>query len=380
MKKSKVLISILAALLIVAGIAAAVPLVGKKDAGEDYMIRYIKEHPENASLTLIHNNEEIAAYHSDRMMPLASVVKIIVAIEYAQQAADGKIDPNESVKLADIDKYYLPKLDGGAQPAWMESLEARKLIKDDSVPLEEVAKGMMDVSSNANMEYLIERLGLDQINSNLSKLGLQNHQNIFPLYSSLLIPYEIMQNYQELPQEERLTKAKEELRTMSQEQLETLAMREHEKLKHDIDGSYKKMVAIEEWYDEEFDKINSDRMIASTTGDYALLLSKINSRKTFSPQVHKHLDTIMEGPMQSPNNQESFQHLGFKGGSTNYILNTAMYALDKDNNSTEILLFLNNIAKQDYPNIQENLNAFLKGVLTNSEVRQKVHEQIGMAH
>ncbi|MBG9794123.1 hypothetical protein ABD76_17075 [Paenibacillus dendritiformis] len=84
--------------------------------------------------------------------------------------------------------------------------------------------------------------------------------------------------------------------------------------------------------------------------------------------------------MQSPGNQEMFQHLGFKGGSTNYILNTAMYAVDRDNNSTEILLFLNNIAKQDYPNIQENLNAFLNGVLTNPEVRQKVRQQIGMAH
>lgn len=116
------------------------------------------------------------------------------------------------------------------------------------------------------------------------------------------------------------------------------------------------------------------------TGDYALLLSKMNSRTTFSPQVHKHLDTLLEGPMQSPGNQESFQHLGFKGGSTSYMLNTAMYVLDKENNCTEIVLFLNNIAKQDYPNIQENLNAFLKGVLANSEVRRKVHEQIGRAH
>lgn len=62
------------------------------------------------------------------------------------------------------------------------------------------------------------------------------------------------------------------------------------------------------------------------------------------------------------------------------MLNTAMYVLDKENNCTEIVLFLNNIAKQDYPNIQENLNAFLKGVLANSEVRRKVHEQIGRAH
>ncbi|WP_338125132.1 serine hydrolase [Paenibacillus dendritiformis] len=88
----------------------------------------------------MHNKEELAVYHSDRMMPLASVVKIIVAIEYAQQAAEGEINPNESVQLADIEKYDLTKLDGGAQPAWMESLKARNLIKEDAVPQEEVGR------------------------------------------------------------------------------------------------------------------------------------------------------------------------------------------------------------------------------------------------
>ncbi|BFH66746.1 hypothetical protein J27TS7_39310 [Paenibacillus dendritiformis] len=55
-----------------------------------------------------------------------------------------------------------------------------------------------------------------------------------------------------------------------------------------------------------------------------------------------------EGPAQSPGNQEMFQHVGFKGGSANYILNTAMHAMNRDYNFTKILWFLKNIAKQAY--------------------------------
>ncbi|WP_052759531.1 serine hydrolase [Paenibacillus sp. DMB20] len=376
MKKSKLILYSMASITVVS--IAAVFLFSNINKGEEAVLRFIKKHPENVSFTLIHNEEVVAAYHSNRMMPLASVVKIMVALEYAQQAADGKISPHEYVKLADIDKYYIPKLDGGAQPEWGESLKSRKLIKDDSVALEEVAKGMIDFSSNANMEYLIERLGMDPINSNIAKLGLTNHQKVFPIYSSLLIPYEIMQKNPDLPQEERIKKAKEELRTMSQEQFQTFAIQQHEKLKNDVDGSYKRTAAIEEWYDEEFDKILSDRMVASTTEDYGLLLSKINSRTTFSPQVHQHLDAVMEGPMQNPANKESFKHLGFKGGSTNYVLNTAMYAVDKDNQSTEILLFTNNLESKEYQNFSKNINAFLNGVLTKPEFRKKVSDQIGV--
>ncbi|WP_283248950.1 hypothetical protein [Paenibacillus antibioticophila] len=37
-------------------------------------------------------------------------------------------------------------------------------------------------------------------------------------------------------------------------------------------------------------KMNSDRMVSATAGDYGILLSKINSRHYFSPEVHTYLD------------------------------------------------------------------------------------------
>src|SRR5690606_28171420 len=49
----------------------------------EYTLNHIIKHPENSSLYVSMNGEEMIAYQSDIPRPLASVVKIIIAIEYA---------------------------------------------------------------------------------------------------------------------------------------------------------------------------------------------------------------------------------------------------------------------------------------------------------
>lgn len=66
-------------------------------------------------------------------------------------------------------------------------LEKTGKITEGAVSLEEVAKGMVKFSSNANAEYLMELLGLDNINRNLQSLSLPAHQPLFPIVSSLYI-------------------------------------------------------------------------------------------------------------------------------------------------------------------------------------------------
>ena len=349
-------------------------LFGAPKPNAENVLKFIQDHPEKASLTIISNDKVIADYNSKQMMPLASVVKIMVAVEYAEQAAAGVINPDELVKLDELERYYLPKLDGGAQPEWVKSLKERKVVKDDSVPMEEVVKGMIEPSSNANTEYLIERLGLDNINDNISELGLTQHEPLYPFVSSPLIPYELMKKYPDLPQKEKVIKAKEELKDMTAEQFRAMTADIHEKLKNDADGSYKKAAEIANWYDEEFDRMNSDRLIASTTSDYASLLKKINSHKFFPPAVQKYLDKVMEAPMESPGNQALFEHLGFKGGSTSYIINTAAYATDKEGNRTERALFTNDLEPQELQNLLANMNEFMKKIFTDPAFRAKLSE------
>lgn len=95
----------------------------KKEAPE-YILQFIKEHSESERVSFLinYNREKLGEVNPGNLLPLASTVKIIIAIEYARQAANGKIDPLQEVSLEDLDVFYIPKTDGGAHEAWIASL------------------------------------------------------------------------------------------------------------------------------------------------------------------------------------------------------------------------------------------------------------------
>ena len=51
----------------------------------DYVLNHLKNHPETSSLYVAENGEELITYQSDVVRPLASTVKILIAVEYAMQ-------------------------------------------------------------------------------------------------------------------------------------------------------------------------------------------------------------------------------------------------------------------------------------------------------
>ena len=103
-------------------------------------------------------------------MPLASTVKIILAIEYAIQSSQNKIDPHEKIGIEELAKFYIPNTDGGAHPKWLKSLDGKQ--HEGRVALKEVVKGMIRYSSNANTEWLGGKLGLKNINNRMDSLGI----------------------------------------------------------------------------------------------------------------------------------------------------------------------------------------------------------------
>lgn len=371
----RLLLGAIALISVILGIGSYV--FSKKAPTPEAVISFIKENPERASFHYIRNGKVEAASHSEHMMPLASAVKTILAIEYAKQSAEGKINPKESIPLKELEKYYLPDLDGGAHPAWRKAIEQSGAAKNDAVPLEEVAKGMIQYSSNANTEYLIEKLGRDRLKQVLGELGLRHHEPIYPFVSSLLLPYEIMSSdYRGVSDKEALPKVKEKMRSMSAEEWRSYAWRIHEKLSKDASGSYKKQAQIEKWYDGELDKMNSDRFPAATAKEYAELMQKINSRSYFSKEVQQYLHPVMEGIMQNPANQQWLVHAGKKGGSTAYILTDAMYATDKQGAKTELAVFFNDLQSKESDELTAVLNEFELLLLRDEKFRQKVIEEL----
>ena len=153
----------------------------------DSLLNFLKANPTRSSLYLAQNDTMLAHYNENVMMPLASTVKILVAVEFAKQAANKIFDENERVSLKELNKYYLPNTDGDAHPNWIAYENKLNHITNDSVALINVARGMIMFSSNANTEFLMDLVGLDNIINNNELLGLKKHTRIYPLVASLFM-------------------------------------------------------------------------------------------------------------------------------------------------------------------------------------------------
>ena len=97
----------------------------------NYVLNYIKEHKDDKTTSLIvkRNGETLTSINEKEKLPLASMSKIVIAIEYTKQVAEGKIRKDEKISLKELEKYYVKNTDGGAHPAWLDDVKGKKLVK-----------------------------------------------------------------------------------------------------------------------------------------------------------------------------------------------------------------------------------------------------------
>ena len=331
--------------------------------GADSLLSFIQQNKTKASLFLRKNDTVVAYLNEDKLMPLASTVKIIVAIEFAKQAAHNIFNENAKIPLSELDKYYLPNTDGSAHPNWIDYERKNGNIINDSVKLIDVAKGMIMFSSNANTEYLMDLLGFNNIKNNLQLLGLKKHTPIYPLVSSLFL----YQNPKHL-KEEKIIK---QIQSFNNEQYAKTTFIIHEQLKHD--SSYKQkfrpqdltLTMQKEW---------SDRLPASTTKEYAQLCNILNNRKFFDEKTYHILSQVLETIMENPANASWLLHAGMKGGSTIFVLTKALYATLKDGTKIELVYFFNDLTGEENARLQKWMNDFELKILSDENFRKKVKE------
>ncbi|WP_336823555.1 serine hydrolase [Sporosarcina sp. USHLN248] len=302
------------AIILVIGIVGYVVL---RD-NPDYVLNHLKDHPETSSLYVAENSKEIVAYQSDVVRPLASTVKMLIAVEYAMQIDEGTLNKDQYVSLNDLSRYYYKGSDGNAHEEWLKAMESAGKVANNQVTLHDVAKGMITYSSNANTEYLIDLIGISSINERAKLLGLTQHEDIYPIVSALLIP-DYLKN--ETKDEKKLI---EELEKMPIETYRDIAKKLSGKLK---DGTLK----IEDYMFNmplDLQRVWSDRLIGASANDYGKLLAVISNNEL--PSIaNQTIRDLLEWPMEiNEGNHERFAHLGAKGGSTAFILNDALYAED----------------------------------------------------
>jgi D-alanyl-D-alanine carboxypeptidase len=327
---------------------------------DDYVARFALENPDKSAMMIVRNDTVLIQQNIEKQMPLASTVKLIIAIEFTEQAAKGLIDPEEKVAKKELLNYYVPNTDGGAHTNWADSDET--LEYGDSIPLKNVAKGMIQYSSNANAEWLMERLGLDNINEQLEKLDFKHHTPIYPIVSSLFISKEYLKNSSD---RDRLNK----LNALSREEYIQYALGIHEKMKKDPEFRKQKLNLS-----EDMQRIWSDRLPAASASDYYALMQKLNSKTYFNKQTQHLLDEIIETSMKYNSVNEFYQHLGSKGGSTLFIMAQALYAKDQKGNRTEIVYFFNDLAPQERKKMTMTMSDFERSILRDPKMAKRIHQ------
>lgn len=329
---------------------------------ENTVLEFIKDNPNKSAIKLVRNDTILANINSDKMMPLASTVKIILAIEYAEQSANGIINPNKAISLNELDKYYVPNTDGGAHLSWLNSVQDK--TKNDSISIREVAKGMIKFSSNANTEWLSEKLGLENINNRLDSLGIESHSKIYYIVSAMYVGKE---KFPDLDSKELSIK----IRDLSLGDYIETTNQIHDKLASDT--NYKNELGS---FDKNIQQIWSDNLPNSTVTEYVGLMKKINSRSYFDKETQEYLDEVMEFLLEDPANLSWLKHTGSKGGSTEFVLTKALYATDINENKTEVAYFFNDLGSLENTRLQMSMNEFELKILNNKEFRAKVEEQL----
>jgi D-alanyl-D-alanine carboxypeptidase len=352
-KKTVIIISAIILILAV-GFGVAFFMV---KPNKERIVDFIKENPDRIAISLSQNEKALAEHNETKMLPLASTLKLIIAIEYAYQVADGKLNPNQKRSVSKLEKYHYPGTDGGAHKAWLNNLE---LEKDSTFSLSEIAKGMIKYSSNANTEYLTELLGLENINQRIKLLDIDNHDSIYYLVSSLFVRDFLF------PEKSNIEAIKS-IKDLSDGEYRNACSEIHKKLE---DGFFKNDTLND--FGLELQSVWSDRLPASTAKEYRQLMEKLNSKSVLPKEVHQHLDTILEFVMENPLNQEWLKHSGSKGGSTASLLTKALYATDKEGNEINLSYFLSDLTAFETVQLQMSMNAFELAVLQDEEFRMQI--------
>ncbi|SDZ05915.1 serine hydrolase [Thermoactinomyces sp. DSM 45892] len=343
-------------------------LVLKYLSGSSYQIlEQIKEKPENFSLVVKKNGENFISHNADKIMSLASTVKVIVTIAYTRQVEQEMINPTESIPLVELEKYHFPTTDGGAHQEWLDKLVGT----DKSVPLESVVRGMIQFSSNANTEYLLERLGIPYINQMLTEFNLSSHDPLFYISpSALLIPQYIEREYPSLNDKESIQL---QIESMSIEEYRKTAERIHKLLNSDETVFDIKSVNNS----MSLQKCWSDKLPHASANDYANLMSHINRGKGFSEKERNRLYSLLKRDWLLT---DRIARIGGKGGSTAFVLTFALYLEDREKNLVEIVFFSNQSDPTVARLVEKSFRNFIKQMIDKPSFSQSCKKALHSSH
>jgi D-alanyl-D-alanine carboxypeptidase len=251
----------------------------------------------------------------DLPLPLASVVKLIHLITYAEAVQNGELDPAQPVTLDELESFYLANSDLSAHPNAVAALRAEGRVFGDppSVLLADVPRMMMQYSSNAATDYLHLLLGQERLEATIASLGMTEHTAPCPFLGQFLLMSEgeaAVADYLDDPEHYATEVMAATLAFSSEDAATPRGWR---------GPSRRPEVSTQEVYSELFNAHGSAR-------DYAALMGKIADNQFGPWEQNVRIRSYLEWPTAFPANQPALAWLGYKGGSLPGLLTVTYYA------------------------------------------------------
>lgn len=323
-----------------------------KKTKED-LLTFVAKNKKDVSVTIIENDDVVLEWNADQKTPLASTVKLVVLFHFVKAVSSGAIKLEEKVALSDIERFYIDRTDGGAHAYWLE-------VNDFSehAALLDVAKGMMQFSSNACTDYLIDRLGLEKINDQMKQAGLTEHDELMPLTPMILWSAYVS---------DRRRDAFKKMSGVSEEQYKSLMNEIFNIMKNDPE--YKK--ALEEKMKKELIRlaytIITDAKADKVYNQYAQFMKRLQDELLTIEEKSLFSQIVLGETLK----KETDQYLWYKGGATLFVFTGALYRRT-DTSSISISLFINDLKANNSHWIGGVFNEFMLTAAVDQNFRQRL--------
>ena len=242
--------------------------------------------------------------------PLASTIKILVLVGYAQAVDQGRLSPDELVPLAAVEAFLLPRTDGSAHDRAVEIYRERGwLDSSGSVALRNVVWAMMTVSDNAATDYLLDRLGRERAESLPTRFAAGDSDSPLPTSGVFLSWASAV--------EEPLADAAWELA---------------DRLRGDPEfrTGWQDDPVVNQVTLREQARLSGTRSPKGTARDYASLMERVQRGDLISGPASATMRGFLEWPMENEPIRREFTAFGTKGGSLAGVLTEATYAVPLD--------------------------------------------------
>lgn len=322
----------------------------KKD--KDDLLNYFKKNKDAISITINEDGLNTFTINPNKKYPLASTLKIIVAFNFVKYAINDRISITEKVNLDYLDRFYIENTDGGAHPRWKNSLNNLS-----EVSILEIAKGMMQFSSNACTDFLISKIGIDVINDSIEDLQLYNHDKITYLTPSVLIP-SYLSGKKKLVANKISLMNLHDYQNLSCELFEKMANKKCDHLK---DKAFKMS-------NQKIQLLTTKKLPHSTTTEYANLMFKLGNELLTEREKQLFSDILIGKSIK--NEDDNF--FWYKGGSTGFVLTSALYKQRKNRSQISVSLFIADDTGGELYWVRNILNNFVTSIANDSNFREKV--------